>query len=97
MEMDRVFGKFRGARGNRGLKVAFPAVAAVAVLVTGCASGRGGPVPYAVQDLPAPDVESVAPPTSQQRIGPLDKVRVTVFQVADLSGEFTVDASGNID
>jgi polysaccharide export outer membrane protein len=27
----------------------------------------------------------------------MDKIRVTVFQVADLSGEFTVDASGNID
>jgi polysaccharide export outer membrane protein len=26
----------------------------------------------------------------------LDKLRVTVFQVADLSGEFQVDAAGNI-
>jgi polysaccharide export outer membrane protein len=59
--------------------------------------GRGGPVPYDVQDFRAPDVETVAPPVSQQRIGPMDKIRVTVFQVADLSGEFTVDASGNID
>ena len=59
--------------------------------------GRGGPVPYDVQDFRAPDVETVAPPISQQRIGPMDRIRVTVFQVADLSGEFSVDAAGNID
>jgi polysaccharide export outer membrane protein len=65
--------------------------------LAGCASGRGGPIPYATQELQAPDVETVAPPSSQQRIGPLDRIRVTVFQVQDLSGEFTVDAAGKID
>lgn len=97
MEMHRVFGNLRRARGDRGPNVALAGVAAAALLVAGCASGRGGPVPYAVQELAPPDVEAVAPPSSQQKIGPLDKLRVTVFQVADLSGEFTVDASGNID
>jgi len=72
-------------------------LAAGAALLNGCASGRGGPIPYNVQDFRAPDVETVAPPLSQQKIGPLDKIRVTVFQVQDLTGEFTVDASGNID
>jgi polysaccharide export outer membrane protein len=73
-------------------------VAAAAALLGGCmGGGRGGPVPYDVKDFRAPDVETVAPPISQQRIGPMDKIRVTVFQVADLSGEFTVDAAGNID
>jgi polysaccharide export outer membrane protein len=73
-------------------------IAAAATLLGGCmGGGRGGPVPYDVKDFRAPDVETVAPPISQQRIGPMDKIRVTVFQVADLSGEFTVDAAGNID
>jgi hypothetical protein len=52
-------------------------------LLGGCmGGGRGGPVPYDVQDFRAPDVETVAPPISQQRIGPMDRIRVTVFQVA---------------
>jgi polysaccharide export outer membrane protein len=59
--------------------------------------GPRRPIPYDVKDFRAPDVETVAPPLSQQKIGPLDRIRVTVFQVQDLSGEFTVDASGNID
>lgn len=72
--------------------------AAAAAILNGCAMGdRGGPVPYATQEFQAPDIEQVAPPASQQKIGPLDKIKVTVFQVEDLTGEFTVDASGNID
>ncbi|HET9428537.1 MAG TPA: polysaccharide biosynthesis/export family protein [Allosphingosinicella sp.] len=63
----------------------------------GCgAGGRGGSVPYEPANFGAPDAEAVAVPPSQQRLSPLDKIRVTVFQVADLSGEFQVDAAGNI-
>lgn len=72
-------------------------LAAGAALLSSCASGRGGSIPYDVKDFRAPDVETVAPPLSQQKIGPLDRIRVNVFQVQDLSGEFTVDASGSID
>jgi len=67
------------------------------VALAGCAGGgRGGSVPYEPANFGAPDVEALAVPPSQQRLGPLDKIRVTVFQVADLSGEFQVDAAGNI-
>ena len=86
-----------GTRAKNGPQLALAVAAASAALMSGCAAGRGGPVAYDVQDFRAPDVETVAPPLSQQKIGPLDRIRVTVFQVADLTGEFTVDASGNID
>src|SRR5688500_7098831 len=71
--------------------------AAPLLALGGCgAGGRGGSVPYEPANFGVPDVEAVAVPPSQQRLAPLDKVRVTVFQVADLSGEFQVDAAGNI-
>jgi polysaccharide biosynthesis/export protein len=93
-----VYRYFEGIRARHGDKAALAAAAAAALLLSGCiGNSRGGTIPYDVQDFRAPDVETVAPPPSQQKIGPLDRIRVTVFQVNDLSGEFTVDASGNID
>ncbi|MGZ8999039.1 MAG: polysaccharide biosynthesis/export family protein, partial [Allosphingosinicella sp.] len=74
-----------------------PCLAASLLILGGCgAGGRGGSVPYEPANFGAPDVEATAVPISQQRLSPLDKIRVTVFQVADLSGEFQVDAAGNI-
>jgi polysaccharide export outer membrane protein len=67
-----------------------------AALLTACTAGRGGSVPYEPAGFGVPDVEALAVPPELQRIAPLDKVRVNVFQVADLSGEFQVDAAGNI-
>lgn len=98
MEKNRVSVNFDGARGNRARKSTLIVLLAAGTMLSGCMGGRGGPVPYATaESFQAPDIETVAPPLSQQRIGPLDKLRITVFQVADLSGEFTVDASGKID
>lgn len=85
------------ARSRRPQKLALLVLIAAAMGVGGCAGRRDSAIPYTVQEFQAPDVETVAPPPSPQRIGPLDRVRVTVFQVPDLSGEFTVDANGNID
>ncbi len=70
------------------------ALAAI-VAVSACAT-RGGPVPYDPVDFKAPDVETISPSRSQQLIGPLDKLRIVVFQVEDLSGEFQVDALGKV-
>jgi polysaccharide export outer membrane protein len=69
---------------------------AAVLAVAGCTSSRGGSVPYEPKDFGRPDVESVAPPSGPQRIGPGDKVKISVFQVEDLSGEFQVDTAGNI-
>jgi polysaccharide export outer membrane protein len=81
------------AAGGRLVMIAAAAAAA------GCASRGGGNADVAMNptNFEAPDIESVTATPAQQRIGPLDKLRITVFQVEDMSGEFTVDASGNID
>lgn len=70
-------------------------VAGASLALAGCA-GRGGPVPY-TGNLARPDVETVTRTDGPTRIGALDKVKVNVFQVEALSGEFQVDRTGNID
>jgi len=69
---------------------------AVAMLA-GCASKRGGNIPYNVQDFGTPDRPSAAMRISDDyKVGPLDSLGVKVFQVADLSGDYDVDLTGNI-
>lgn len=65
----------------------------VALLVSGCSTvGPAGDATFA----PLPGISEVRPP-EDYRIGPLDELKVTVFQEPDLSLEaLTVDASGNI-
>lgn len=67
-------------------------------LLSGCMSeGRGGKIPYEPPGFVAPDQAS---PTQvlddDYRISPLDTLKVSVFQVPDLSGDFDVDLTGNI-
>jgi polysaccharide biosynthesis/export protein len=71
------------------------ALTSVAVL-SACASGRGGKVPYDPAEFRAPDQETIAVSPGQQRIGPLDKIRIDVYQVENLSGDFRVDAQGKV-
>lgn len=88
---------------NAALRTNGPAVRAAALLAIlltalllgGCAS-RGGNIPYNVA-LEQPDAPSVlVGTTAEYRIAPLDKLSVTVFQVADLTREVDVDLGGNI-
>lgn len=67
--------------------------------LAGCAGSRGGPVPYEPTNFGKPDQESVAPSVADgpQRIGALDKLKVSVFQVPELSGDFQVDGGGTIE
>ncbi len=65
-------------------------------LLAGCAGGRGGPVPYNVQNFGSPDAPTVVALEEDYRIAPLDTVKISVFQVPDLSGDFEVDLTGNI-
>jgi polysaccharide export outer membrane protein len=67
-------------------------------LVAACAT-RGGNIPYPEKaaDFQAPDAPStLIGSTAEYRISPLDKLQVTVFQVADLSRDVDVDLGGNI-
>jgi polysaccharide export outer membrane protein len=70
-------------------------VAALALL-TGCAGTRGGSIPYNPQNFVAPDSPAVQQLEDDYHIAPLDKVKIAVFQVPDLSGEFEVDLMGNL-
>ena len=69
---------------------------AALTLLAGCASGRGGPVAYNPTNFGAPDVQAAPIAAAQERIGPLDKLKISVFNVEAMSGEYQVDANGNI-
>lgn len=71
------------------------ALVAMCIALAGCASPTGLPVGAQAYDvIPAPSRQT-AP--AEYRIGPLDVLKITVFQEPDLSlEEVPVDASGNI-
>lgn len=71
------------------------ALAALALLA-GCANKRGGTIPYEVENFGVPDRPSAAAIEEDYRIAPLDTLKIAVFQVPDLSGEYEVDLTGNV-
>jgi len=71
------------------------AVVLAVVLLGGCVS-RGGKIPYDPADFTAPSVSDAAVTAYNMPLGPLDVIRVTVFRVPDLSGEYQVDAKGMV-
>jgi polysaccharide export outer membrane protein len=78
-----------------GKLVAIFAVLLALVAVSGCAGPKSN-VPYEPASFGRPDVESVQASPGLQRIAPMDKINVNVFQVESLSGEFQVDSAGVI-
>ena len=86
-------GRTRGALDSIAAALA---LFAALLLLAGCAGSRGGPIPYDVQDFGTPDAPAVAALEEDYRIAPLDTLKIAVFQVPDLSGEFEVDLTGNI-
>lgn len=85
-----------GAALGRTLRRVMLALCGAALLAGCSAGGRGGPVPYNVENFGVPDAPVVATLEDDYKIAPLDTVKVSVFQVPDLSGEFEVDLTGNI-
>src|SRR3954471_15922798 len=67
-------------------------------LLGGCFNeGRGGKIPYEPTGFGAPDQASPTQALDDDyHISPLDTLKVSVFQVPDLSGDFEVDLTGNI-
>lgn len=84
----------RAASGIR-TPVVLACILLACLALAGCAM-RGGRVPYDRTDFGHPDLETLNVAATPQRIGPLDKLRITVFQVEELSGEFQVDRAGNV-
>ena len=67
---------------------------AAAAAMGGCANSRGGPIPYDVA-LGAPDAPASATLEENYQISPLDTLKVDVFRVPDLSGDYQVDLTGH--
>jgi polysaccharide biosynthesis/export protein len=67
-----------------------------ALLLSGCAGSRGGPIDYNVENFGRPDTPTVLALEEDYKIGPMDKLDIRVFQVPDLSGEFEVDLTGRV-
>ncbi len=73
------------------------AAIAVALLIAGCASKRGGPIAYDdTGTFAAPDSPALASLETDYKIAPMDTVSVKVFRLPDLSGDFQVDLTGQI-
>ena len=78
----------------------FSAVGVIAL--AGCAEGPrlgegGQPLAVAQQaDLPAPSGADLMSATTPYRVGPQDKLVITVFGAPELSGSFQADAAGRL-
>jgi polysaccharide biosynthesis/export protein len=74
----------------------------VALSLSACGNGPRlgeGSQPMAVSkltELPAPTGADLVVASSPYRIGPFDKLQVTVFGVSELSGKFQVDAAARL-
>ncbi|MDQ2878226.1 MAG: polysaccharide biosynthesis/export family protein, partial [Pseudomonadota bacterium] len=66
-----------------------------AVVLSGCMNTRGGTVPYDRKDFGQPDVQTIAAPDSG-KIGALDTLGISVFQLPDMTRDAAVDAAGNV-
>jgi polysaccharide export outer membrane protein len=80
--------------GGFALRAALMLVAAVAL--SGCLS-RGGKIPYDPADFGKPDKAQSAEIAYDLPLGPLDLLKVNVFRVPELSGDYQVDAKGMLD
>lgn len=68
----------------------------LALTLGGCGGTRGGVIPYNVANFSAPDAPTAVASESSYRLAPLDTVSVSVFQVTDLSRDYTIDLSGQL-
>lgn len=88
---------------HRSLGLANRRRAQVCALLIGCAlvagcERRGGSIPYDPPGFSAPAAPSVAAVEAYDvKLGPLDVLRINVFRVPDLSGDYQIDGQGNLD
>lgn len=83
---------------NGGLRSILRAatVLLLALGLSACVS-RGGSIPYAPADFGPPDAAKPADVAYDLPVGPLDMLRINVFRVPELSGDYQVDAKGMLD
>lgn len=68
----------------------------LAVVTAGCSAKRGGDIAYGVPNFVAPDAPQPIVAGDTYKLAPLDTISLTVFQVPDLTREYTIDLSGNL-
>lgn len=73
------------------------ALLALLALALGACATRGGNIPYAPADFGPPDKAVAADVAYDLPLGPLDVLKVDVFRVPELTGDYQVDAKGNLD
>lgn len=86
----------QAASARRSIWLLALCVVLLALTLGGCADKRGGNIPYSPQAFNAPDPISPVAAENAYRVGPGDAVTIVVMRVPDLSGDATVDPSGNI-
>ena len=81
--------------GGMAMRHGFRFIVAVllSAALTACVT-RGGKIPYTPERLSQPDRPAPSDTAYDIPIGPLDVLRVNVFRVPELSGEYQVDAHG---
>lgn len=68
----------------------------LALLLVACSGTRGGSIPYDVSNFGPPDAPKVSAVDDTYKLTALDTISVTVFQVADLSRDYSIDQSGRL-
>lgn len=66
------------------------------LLLSACAGGRGGSIPYNVSNFGTPDAPKLVAANDAYKLAPLDTITVKVFGVPDLSQDYAVDQSGRL-
>ena len=81
-------------RRANGPRLFQAAVLLAAALGLSACSTRGGKIAYDPPGFIAPDTGTANELASDLPLGPLDKLKITVFRVSDLTGEYQVTADG---
>lgn len=76
--------------------VRWAAMLGFAALLSGCSTSRGGSIPYDRVNFTAPDAPTPVTTQDAYKLAPLDTVSLTVFQVPDLTHDYTIDLSGRM-
>ena len=82
---------------HRGQTLLRLALLVLMVLALGACARRGGDIPYAPADFGPPQAVAAADLAYDLPLGPLDMLRVSVFRVPELTGDYQVDARGMLD
>lgn len=76
--------------------IRWAALIGMALALAACAGTRGGSIPYNVSNFGMPDAPKPIVADEGYKLAPLDVVTINVYQVPDLSRDYSVDVSGRV-